>query len=372
MTEPDWEAWEPAEPSSRFAERVMLASRSGGDGATARPSQSARRSKLAVIALGLAASLAFGGWAYGMRAYRTGAVVAETRQEVHVGRRALAVLEKGAHVTWDGDLVEQSEGEVFWRVEPGARLVVRTPRGEIIVTGTCFRSRVLKASGAVIVAVAVYEGRVRLAHGGKAVELHAGESGEADSEGVRRTEERESDDPRTRVESARAARTDEALHAMARLDRERTDHMRDQIHALLAGAAAEALKPAPSASARPFLPLPPADAGLSAGFSKEYIQQRIREDLFPLAKECYTNALAKTPGLAGKLVVSFRILGDRKVGGVVDDVEVTDDSTLEDEDMRTCVRESMMSVSFDPPPNDGEVTVRYPIIFSAESSDGGE
>ena len=208
------------------------------------------------------------------------------------------------------------------------------------------------------------------------MELHAGESAEADREGVRRTggseSERESEsEDHAADRSARAAQTEEALHAMARIDRERTDHMREQIHALLAGAAAEALKPAASASARPLFPLPPVDAGVSTGFSKEYIQQRIHEDLFPLAKECYTNALVKTPRLAGKLVVSFKILGDRKVGGVVDDVQLTDDSTLEDEEVRTCVRESMMSVSIDAPPNDGEVTVRYPIVFSPDKSDGG-
>ena len=48
-----------------------------------------------------------------------------------------------------------------------------------------------------------------------------------------------------------------------------------------------------------------------------------------------------------------------------------DDTTITDPEFQTCVRESMMSVSFAAPPNDGEVTVVYPITFSNSDDDGG-
>ena len=35
------------------------------------------------------------------------------------------------------------------------------------------------------------------------------------------------------------------------------------------------------------------------------------------------------------------------------------------------MRESMMAVSFDAPPEGGSVTVKYPIVFSPEDDDGG-
>ena len=56
-----------------------------------------------------------------------GDVTADARREVRVGTRAIAVLEAGAHVKWHGDDIEQTGGDVFWRVEPGARFTVHPP-----------------------------------------------------------------------------------------------------------------------------------------------------------------------------------------------------------------------------------------------------
>jgi hypothetical protein len=102
----------------------------------------------------------------------------------------------------------------------------------------------------------------------------------------------------------------------------------------------------------------------------KYIQARVREDLFPLALDCYNAALKRNPQLAGKLNVYFRVIGDHKVGGVVDEAKLLDGTTIADPEMQTCVRESMMSVSFDAPPQDGELTVVYPIEFSPDDPDG--
>ena len=163
-----------------------------------------------------------------------------------------------------------------------------------------------------------------------------------------------------------------------KLDRARADKMREEIRALLADAgmllgAGEPIEAGAHVTAPQFAAMPVLgrdDAG-NARVDPKYIQQRVREDLFPLARGCYGDALKRDPKLAGKLVVYFRVIGDRKVGGVVDETKILGDTTIADAEMQTCVRESMMSVSFDAPPDDGELTVVYPIEFSPQDDDAG-
>jgi hypothetical protein len=162
------------------------------------------------------------------------------------------------------------------------------------------------------------------------------------------------------------------------LDRARADRMRQQIHAFLAEAgpwglaAAASAHPTPGpAGSFPTMPLL-LDAGLgTAQVDPGYIQKRVREDLFPLAKDCYADALKRDPTVAGTLAVFFRIIGDHKVGGVIDEARMTEDTTIADPEFQTCVRESLMSVSFDAPPDDGEVTVVYPIRFAPDDDEAG-
>ena len=52
-------------------------------------------------------------------------------------------------------------------------------------------------------------------------------------------------------------------------------------------------------------------------------------------------------------------------------MKLLDGTTLDDAEMQTCVRESMMSVCFDAPPGDGELTVVYPIEFSPDEPEAG-
>jgi len=98
---------------------------------------------------------------------------------------------------------------------------------------------------------------------------------------------------------------------------------------------------------------------------KEYIQERVKEDLVPLAVECYESALEDDSEIEGRLVMSFKIYGEPEVGGVVDEVEMAEDSEITHADMVECMRESMMSMSFDPPEDGGVVEVTYPFIFEA-------
>jgi hypothetical protein len=94
--------------------------------------------------------------------------------------------------------------------------------------------------------------------------------------------------------------------------------------------------------------------------------------MFPLLRQCYENALAQRPELAGKLVLTFTIVGDPSVGGVVEDADFDEESDLQDPEMETCVRESLMTLIFDKPPDGGGfVTVKYPVLFSPDDEDAG-
>jgi hypothetical protein len=115
---------------------------------------------------------------------------------------------------------------------------------------------------------------------------------------------------------------------------------------------------------------PPGGGGDAApGIEPKYIRERVRNDFFPLARKCYGDALETNPSLGGKVVLAFNIVGDAKTGGIVEAVDVLNESTLRDPDVIDCMRQSFLSVTFPPPANGGEVTVTYPIIFS--NDDGG-
>jgi len=98
----------------------------------------------------------------------------------------------------------------------------------------------------------------------------------------------------------------------------------------------------------------------------QYIQEAIREQLVPVAVECYESALEDEPELAGQLLVEFTIVGAEEVGGIVEDALIQDDSTLDNAFVRECIRESVMAVSFEPPEAGGEIKVVYPINFEPE------
>lgn len=124
---------------------------------------------------------------------------------------------------------------------------------------------------------------------------------------------------------------------------------------------------------------PPAAAPASepprGHYEPSYIQEVFREEMFPLLRKCYEGALLQQPKLGGRLVLSFSIVGDPSVGGVVEDADIAEESSLQDEEMRTCVRESLMTLTFDKPPSGGGyVTVKYPVEFSPddEETDAGD
>jgi hypothetical protein len=126
-----------------------------------------------------------------------GELRAAARETLALDGRGVAVLEAEASVRWAGGdrqqrRWEQTAGDVFYRIDPGGGAFrLKTPGGEVVVLGTCFRvevdpmrlnrqSTIGFAAGAGLAAavvVTVYEGRVKLANGSGETELGAGERG---------------------------------------------------------------------------------------------------------------------------------------------------------------------------------------------------
>lgn len=202
--------WEVQAPPAGFAERVL--DRLRAEDPVRIPSVATKRrgwraaatAGVAALAIAAAIILKLGG------PPSHGEAIARDRTEVALGSRALAVLEPDARVTWDGDDVVQSRGDVFYRVEPGARFTVHTPAGDVEVKGTCFAVKVRSAGSAgptseddvmqkrdvkvgvvsaaltALAFVAVYEGKVAVSHASSRVDLKAGESAQTGPDGVKR------------------------------------------------------------------------------------------------------------------------------------------------------------------------------------------
>lgn len=114
-------------------------------------------------------------------------------------------------------------------------------------------------------------------------------------------------------------------------------------------------------------PMPTLDGG---SVDPSYIRERIREDFVPMARACYEQLLARQPGVTGRAVAELVIVGDEGVGGVVDEVRVdTGDGGLAESGFDTCLRESMYTVAFRPPPGRGSLRVRYPFQFTPDPPD---
>jgi len=95
-----------------------------------------------------------------------------------------------------------------------------------------------------------------------------------------------------------------------------------------------------------------------------YIGARIRE-LQPLLQECYSLALREHPELQGRLVLSFAIVAEPSLGGVVESLEfVSGDAGVVDPTLRECVRATIETQTFAPPDQGGRVSVTYPFVFA--------
>ncbi len=216
----DLDAWEPQTPPADFAERVLGAVKDERKAdatkapASLPPPAAPPRTRrtgwgvgagvAGVLALAAAIALKIGPSAPNAMMPAKGEAIAKDRIEVAVGGRAKAVLEPGATIKWDGDDVVQAHGDIFYRVEPGARFRVHTPAGDVEVKGTCFaikvrgegqsaevdmqkrdvKSGAIGAALSALAFVAVYEGKVAVSHASEHADLSAGESAQVGAAGV--------------------------------------------------------------------------------------------------------------------------------------------------------------------------------------------
>jgi hypothetical protein len=122
------------------------------------------------------------------------------------------------------------------------------------------------------------------------------------------------------------------------------------------------LRPAAPGSAAPS----EAAAELLPTLDKNYVRESIKEQLVPVAVDCYNTVLQGDSSLGGSLVFNFTIIGDEEIGGVVEAVEIGEESTFDSEFLRECLSESLLAVTFPPPPGGGRVEVSYPMHFEPE------
>lgn len=192
------DAYEVPDVPADLADRVLQAL-SAGRAAEQRAQPRPPRWRFAAVAVAVAVVTVVGFVRLGRRpGPAAGARELATRESLLLGTRGVAVGEAGAALSWaiaaDGSArVEQTRGDVFYRVERGGAFVVSTPAGDVTVQGTCFRVEVspmrvskdklvgaaIGAAAAVTVLVSVYEGRVLLANERGRQPLVAGERAEA-------------------------------------------------------------------------------------------------------------------------------------------------------------------------------------------------
>jgi hypothetical protein len=98
-------------------------------------------------------------------------------------------------------------------------------------------------------------------------------------------------------------------------------------------------------------------SGEFSGLTKAEID-RVVKSRSGLIKACYQRELNRSPGLGGKLVVTFRILAD---GAVQSARVVAGKSTLRNSSVESCVTRQIMGLKF---PAKGGGVVNYPFIFS--------
>lgn len=180
------DAREAFEPPADFAERIVRAR-----GAERPAPRRWRYIGAAITAAAAAAVIAFVLRSPDQSA--RGQLSASARTTARLGSRAVVVAEPAASLSWHVDasgetVVEQTAGDVFYRVDEGRAFVIRTPAGTVRVTGTCLRVEVHPmidkkhlasgAAGAVLamaVTVVVYEGHVVADARSGPIQLAAGE-----------------------------------------------------------------------------------------------------------------------------------------------------------------------------------------------------
>jgi hypothetical protein len=220
-----------------------------------------------------------------------------------------------------------------------------------------------KLLGILVLAAAVVAA-VSLLPGGPPAEMHGRESATARVE-VKEPRAEGSVAGEARAE-ARARRIREQAAARAEMGRKIAEAtaVRERRIAAEAEQAAER-RAAPEAEAE-------AEGAAGPGMidrtgTRGYLMRVMKEDLLPLADECYELARAGDPTLAGMLQFDVEIVGDADIGGVIEAAEPGANNTIADAGLIECVRESLLATTLPPPPTGGRDAVALSMPFGPDA-----
>lgn len=90
----------------------------------------------------------------------------------------------------------------------------------------------------------------------------------------------------------------------------------------------------------------------AANFPTEYIAEIYRDQLGPMTHACFEAARARNPDAGGQVLVRYVVVAAPGVGGIVEDATV-DESSLADDELETCIHESVLTLTFDRAPDEG-------------------
>ncbi|MEM7433552.1 MAG: AgmX/PglI C-terminal domain-containing protein [Myxococcota bacterium] len=103
------------------------------------------------------------------------------------------------------------------------------------------------------------------------------------------------------------------------------------------------------------------DVGGSGDFDAALVQRQIKQRIKSITR-CYESELRKNPGLAGKVTVTFTIQERGNVTGAKASENTTGSPAVAD-----CVTRTISRFRFNPGPEGGSVTFRYPFVFQPQN-----
>lgn len=110
------------------------------------------------------------------------------------------------------------------------------------------------------------------------------------------------------------------------------------------------------------------ESARAADLDRDSIRRAVTEQFVPKAKICYDELLTRAPGTEGRVTLRLWVVR-RQDRGIVDHVEVAEDSDIADEAFRQCLVDAMFSVVFEPPAPDDRVQIVYPFLFRLPGSE---
>ena len=103
------------------------------------------------------------------------------------------------------------------------------------------------------------------------------------------------------------------------------------------------------------------DIGGSGEFDASLVQRQIKQRIKSITR-CYESELRKNPGLAGKVTVTFTIEQRGNVTGAK-----ASENTTGSPAVAACVTRTISRFRFNPGPEGGSVTFRYPFVFQPQN-----